>query len=63
MLLYAESGKDPREKIFLAFAEERIPILKMDIRTLSLEDIFLELTKDERPPIDPESDPKGGASV
>jgi ABC-2 type transport system ATP-binding protein len=63
VLLYAENGKDPREEIFLAFAEERIPILKMDIRTLSLEDIFLALTKDERPSIDSESDPKGGASV
>lgn len=37
---------DIREKVFYKMAEELCPILRMESTTLSLEDIFLELTED-----------------
>ena len=37
---------DIREQIFYKLAEEKCPILRMESTTLSLEDIFLELTED-----------------
>lgn len=43
-----ESGYDPREDIFFAFARAEKPILEMSMQTASLEDVFLELTEGER---------------
>lgn len=40
--------QDIRETIFFAFAEERVPILAMKEKKLSLEDVFLELTGDKK---------------
>ena len=37
-------SQDVREKLFHAMAEANLPILKMNQKELSLEDIFLELT-------------------
>ncbi|MCM1046423.1 MAG: ABC transporter ATP-binding protein [Candidatus Gastranaerophilales bacterium] len=39
-------GADIREAVFYALAENRLPILEMQHRKKSLEDIFLELTED-----------------
>lgn len=39
---------DIRETIFFAFAEERVPILAMKEKKMSLEDVFLELTGDKK---------------
>ena len=38
--------EDVRERIFFAFADKRLPILSMQSQKASLEDVFLELTKD-----------------
>lgn len=40
--------QDIRETIFFAFAEERVPILAMKEKKMSLEDVFLELTGDKK---------------
>ena len=40
---------DIREKLFFAFAAEKLPILSMVTENLSLEDVFLRLTKDPDP--------------
>ena len=42
-----ESGHDIREDIFNAFAEAKIPLLKLESNTLSLEDIFIKLVNEE----------------
>ena len=47
--LQTARGADPREAIFFAFAEERIPLLRIDREILTLEDIFLRLTGDSAP--------------
>ena len=39
---------DIRERLFYAFADHRIPILRMETRRASLEDVFLELTQGEK---------------
>ena len=39
---------DIREKLFYKLAEARISILKMQATRVSLEDVFLELTENER---------------
>jgi ABC-2 type transport system ATP-binding protein len=41
-----EGEEDVRERIFFAFADKRLPILSMQSQKASLEDVFLELTKD-----------------
>ena len=38
---------DPREAVFYSLAEKRYPIMEMNMSKLSLEDIFLEMTKTE----------------
>lgn len=43
-----EENKDIREALFFALAEKRLPLLSMQLSEKSLEDIFLELTQDER---------------
>ncbi|HIQ97093.1 MAG TPA: ABC transporter ATP-binding protein [Candidatus Limivivens merdigallinarum] len=40
-------GTDPREEIFYACVKENCPILKMETKHVSLEDIFLELTSQD----------------
>ncbi len=42
--LESESGTDVREALFYALAEARCPILEETVSTLSLEDVFIELT-------------------
>lgn len=41
-----DEEEDVRERIFFAFADKRLPILSMQSQKASLEDVFLELTKD-----------------
>lgn len=41
-----EKNSDIREKIFFAFAEKKIPIVSMEYKQMNLEDIFIELTKE-----------------
>ena len=60
----ASKGTDPREAIFTACAEKRMPLLKMDVTEIRLEDIFLRLTSDapdtgaDTPETDAEADGK-----
>lgn len=42
----AAKNTDPREKLFYAFAEKKLPILGMSIERKSLEDVFLKLTQE-----------------
>ncbi|MED4604025.1 hypothetical protein P9314_25690, partial [Paenibacillus validus] len=44
----ASDREDIREAIFYRMAERRLPILAMKKESLSLEDIFLKLTTDEK---------------
>ena len=39
---------DIREKLFYKLAEAKLPILKMQATRISLEDVFLELTENEK---------------
>jgi len=48
LLIEAEKETDIREKIFFACAENGLPILMMRPMDMSLEDIFLHLTRDEK---------------
>lgn len=41
----AREGRDIREEIFFAFAEERCPFTEMKVTKPTLEEVFLELTK------------------
>ncbi len=43
----AKEGKDIREEVFYALADNRLPIMEMNYLEKSLEDIFLELTQEE----------------
>ncbi len=47
---------DIREELFYRLAEEKCPILRMDYSKQSLEDIFLELTENEKEDKDHDSD-------
>ena len=47
MVLYPEEERDVREEVFNLLAEEKLPIYEMKLQTLSLEDIFLKLTRTE----------------
>lgn len=49
VVIKTENKIDIRESVFYAFAEAKLPILKMLFETKSLEDVFLELTDDEHP--------------
>ena len=42
------SRTDIRERLFYAFADHKAPILRMETRRASLEDVFLELTQGEK---------------
>ncbi len=47
-----------REELFYAFAEEKCPIYRMQISKATLEDVFLELTQNEREDILKEEQPE-----
>lgn len=49
VVIKTENKIDIRESVFYAFAEAKLPIIKMLFETKSLEDVFLELTDDEHP--------------
>ena len=40
-------NEDVREAVFYALADAKCPILEMKASTMSLEDIFLEVTKED----------------
>ena len=40
----SSSEKDVRDELFFEFADKKLPIVKMEIENLSLEDVFLKLT-------------------
>ncbi|WP_281882877.1 ABC transporter ATP-binding protein [Paenibacillus sp. YYML68] len=44
----SQTGNDIREAVFYRMAEQRLPIVGMKRESLSLEDIFLKLTTDEK---------------
>lgn len=56
LIVYAKNSEDLREMIFYALAEAKCPIMEMSLITMSLEDIFLEVTKDD---IDNSDDQEG----
>lgn len=47
-VLETEEKDDIREELFYLMAEHRMPIMEMKSTTISLEDIFLELTENDR---------------
>ncbi|PTX61824.1 ABC-2 type transport system ATP-binding protein [Melghirimyces profundicolus] len=47
LLVTVQNETDLRERIFYTLAEEKMPILEMQRRDLSLEDVFLKLTTSE----------------
>lgn len=49
-----EEKTDIREQLFYRMAEQKMPVLKMDFKKISLEDIFLELTE-EHPEVQDEA--------
>lgn len=49
LTLEAAPGEDPREALFYALAEARLPILELRQESASLEQVFLELTGDQAP--------------
>ena len=58
MVITTEEKTDIREKLFYMMAEAQMPILNMQFTTVSLEDIFLELTQNETAPVPDEQDTK-----
>ena len=45
--LSLSEGKDIREDLFYRFADEHLPLLEMSMEHASLEEVFIDLTKDE----------------
>ena len=45
--LLPRDGKDIRENVFLAFAEQKVPLLTLKTEHVSLETVFMELTQNE----------------
>jgi ABC-2 type transport system ATP-binding protein len=43
----SNSEEDMRDELFFAFAAEKLPVIHMEQETLSLEEIFLKLTREE----------------
>ena len=62
VILQAETGKDIRENVFFAFAEKKTPILRMETRKVSLEDVFLELTQGEAQELEDKKEGKSDES-
>lgn len=44
--LFPKDGKDIRETVFMAFAQEDCPLLMLYHSRTTLEDVFLELTQE-----------------
>jgi len=45
-----KKGEDIRENLFRTFAEKNVPLLTLQTRRVSLEDVFMELTQNETVP-------------
>ena len=45
--IYSEAGTDIREELFFTLAARKLPIYEMTTKSVSLEDVFLELTKED----------------
>ena len=45
------SGEETTQQVFYALAQARMPILRMDMRRVSLEDVFIELTSQNESPL------------
>ena len=41
------TGEDVRDELFFEFADKKLPIVKLETETLSLEEVFLKLTGKE----------------
>lgn len=41
-----DSNEDRRDELFFAFADQKLPVVQMEQETLSLEEIFLKLTRE-----------------
>ena len=54
--VYAKDNKDIREELFYACANEMLPIYELSQQTITLEDTFLELTKEQ--PLEDEAEVK-----
>lgn len=50
------SGKDVRDDLFFEFAEQKLPIIKMERENLSLEDVFLKLTGQDAQTVESEAE-------
>lgn len=50
------TAKDVRDELFFAFAEAKIPVIKMEMEKLSLEDVFLRLTGQDAEQIETEAE-------
>ena len=48
MTLSTKENTDVREEVFFKMADAHCPILEMQSRKVSLEEIFLELTEDDK---------------
>jgi len=48
-LIRVETDEDIRPALFFALAEKKLPLLRLQHTTVSLEDVFLELTEDGAP--------------
>ena len=59
LTLYSIDKKDLREDVFFALAEAGCPILEMQSKKVSLEEIFLELTESEKKDKNPEKKNSG----
>ena len=46
--MFGEENVDIREKVFYAMAKANCPIYEMQVKRVSLEDVFLELTEGEK---------------
>ena len=55
-VLTSEKNTDLRESVFYALAEQRHPLLHMNLERASLEEIFLELTEEEKQILPEETD-------
>lgn len=44
----SHADRDFREEVFFAYAERQIPILAMSIKHVSLEDVFLQVTQEDK---------------
>lgn len=56
-----EDNRDIREQLFFAFASRKLPLLSMQAKHASLEEIFLDITS--RPPVDDEPEPESQPEV